>query len=89
MGKSLTSLKSKRRSTFLKNKGMHLTEYKGHHLIIPTSGGKAGAGKNVTGSIQIYPVGGNAFIKQFRFKLGVADSMNGAARKARNYIDAL
>lgn len=55
-----------------------LGKYQSH---IPTTGGKAGLGKNRTSSIQLRE--GNRIVKQFRFKTDDNESFKAAARKAR------
>lgn len=46
---------------------MKLCDFNGYEVHIPTSGGKAGKGKQSTTSIQLRK--GNCILKQFRFKL--------------------
>jgi hypothetical protein len=52
----------------------------GFDFYIPTSGGKAGAGNNVTSTIQIRQ--GSQVVKQIRFKLDDPDSRKRAMQRA-------
>lgn len=54
-----------------------------YHLYLPTSGGKAGKGANVTSTIQVVKDG--LLVKQIRFKL--ADGAKAAADKAKTWIN--
>lgn len=58
-------------------------EYRGYKLFLPTSGGKAGKGKNKTTSLQIR--NGNMVVAQFRFKTGTP--IQDITHKARKIID--
>lgn len=58
-------------------------EHRGYKLYLPTSGGKAGEGRNKTSSLQIRD--GNVIIKQIRFN--VEDGHHHACDKARKFIN--
>lgn len=64
-------------------KAKPIGEYRGYKLYLPTSGGKAGEGRNKTSTLQIR--NGNEIIKQIRFK--VEDGHHHACDKARKFID--
>ena len=59
--------------------------YRGFVLHIPLSGGKAGKGRNVTGSVQVRE--GGRIVKQFRFRSAEAKSRRSAMQKARLWCD--
>jgi hypothetical protein len=52
---------------------------------LPTSGGKAGKGRQVTSSLQVRR--GGAIVAQFRFRVSDPDSRKGAVAKARAFIE--
>lgn len=54
-----------------------LAQYEFH---VPNSGGKAGKGHNVTGSVQVRQ--GQMIVKQFRFKVADRESGRRATRRA-------
>jgi hypothetical protein len=62
--------------------------YKGFE-IIPASptGGKAGRGCNKTSSLQVFKVGGNSILKQFRFNVSDGLSIKRATAKAMLFAD--
>ena len=64
---------------------MKVCDYKGYEIHLPTSGGKAGWGRNVTSTIQVR--NGTSIVKQFRFT--VADDLSVAKAKtsARLWIN--
>ncbi len=63
---------------------MKLLDLGPYEIHLPTSGGKAGVGKNTTSSIQVRS--GGVILAAFRFVM--ADPMSGkkAAAKAREFI---
>ncbi len=66
---------------------MKLTDYKGYSIHVPTSGGKAGKGRNRTSTIQICKTdGGRVIVKQIRFVLYEPDSRINAMQKAKDFI---
>lgn len=70
---------------------MKLADYKGYQIHIPTSGGKAGKGCNVTSTIQVFGPSHNGsrwMEKAFRFTVASAESRQAAMHKARLFIDA-
>lgn len=64
---------------------MEISNYMGYSIYIPTSGGKAGKGHAVTGSVQVRA--SDFIIKQFRFKWAIEESRKKALSKARKFID--
>jgi hypothetical protein len=64
---------------------MKILEYKGHELHLPTSGGKAGTGHNVTSTVQARR--GGCIVKQARYKMYDVESYKKALRKVREFID--
>jgi hypothetical protein len=64
-------------------KSIHLGECNGYTLRWPQSGGKAGTGRNKTGSIQI--LSGNRLVKSIRFTVGDVDSKRAAWNKAQEF----
>ena len=65
------------------SKAKPIGEYRGYKFYLPTSGGKAGPGRNKTSTLQIR--NGNEIIKQIRFN--VEDGHHDACDKARKFID--
>jgi len=63
---------------------MKIGELNGYTFHVPTSGGKAGKGCNVTSSLQVRK--GYYVIKQFRFTLADADSRTKAIQKAKDFV---
>jgi hypothetical protein len=63
---------------------MKVLDHKGFEIHVPTSGGKAGKGCNLTTSIQIRR--SSAIVKQFRSKAD-RDNMIKAIGKAKAWID--
>ena len=61
-------------------------EINGYRFYISDSGGKAGKGENVTGSIQIRK--GNVIAKQFCFRIGNKGSRDRALAQARAWARA-
>jgi hypothetical protein len=59
-------------------------DYNGSTIVIPESGGKAGKGRNITGSVQVRRF--NSIVKQFRFKTDAGAAQ--AIEKAKRFIDA-
>lgn len=58
----------------------------GYQFYVPTTGGKAGKGRNKTGTVQVRKDG---FIKkQFRFKTNDRASSAKAFKKARDWMEA-
>lgn len=62
---------------------MKVGELNGNEFHIPTSGGKAGKGKAITGSIQVRR--GNRIVKQFRFRWMEKASRSAAIAKAKSF----
>lgn len=60
-------------------------KHRGYDIIIPASGGKAGKGRNVTGSVQVRKH--DMILKQFRFKIASDESRERAQWKARVFIE--
>jgi hypothetical protein len=65
---------------------MKVTDYKGYEVHIPSSGGKAGKGCNLTSSIQMRK--GGRIAKQFRFSMTDAEARSATIAKARKWADA-
>lgn len=55
-----------------------------YEFVIPRSGGKAGRGHNVTGSVQVRQ--DSMIVRQFRFKVRDQGSLDKAMEKARTYV---
>jgi hypothetical protein len=62
---------------------MKLGELNGYEFHFPTSGGKAGNGHNVTGTIQVRR--DNRIVKQFRFKVADFEDRQRAVKKAKDF----
>lgn len=65
---------------------MKLNDYKGYEIHVPTSGGKAGKGHNLTSTIQIRL--DSMIKKQIRFDLASMDSRARAIDSAKRWITA-
>lgn len=65
---------------------MQLAELNGYIARVPTTGGKAGKGLAVTGTVQVLRNG--QIVKQFRFVWEDEASRKAAARKARDFMMA-
>lgn len=63
---------------------MKLCDYQGYEIHIPTSGGKAGTGKNETSTIQIRL--GNCIAKAIRFSMINPEQRSRAIQKAKDWI---
>lgn len=63
---------------------MKITDFQGYEIHLPSSGGKAGKGKNVMSSIQARK--NNQILKQFRFTVSSPESQRPAMRKLKNWI---
>lgn len=63
---------------------MKVTTLSGYDIHVPTSGGKAGKGRNKTTSLQIRR--GNAIAKQFTFVLADEASRSKVTAKAKKWI---
>ena len=61
-------------------------KYKGYTIHFPTSGGKAGRGRNVTSTVQLRTDDCN--VKQIRYTVDQPDDFNRALAKAKTYVDA-
>lgn len=61
---------------------MKIGELNGWSFHVPTSGGKAGKGRNRTSTIQIFK---NDTLKQFRFVVANPESRKSAMRKAKSF----
>lgn len=59
--------------------------YKGYVILTPTSGGKAGTGRNKTSNVQVRK--NNVIVKQFRFTVLNAATSVKALSKARKFVD--
>lgn len=64
---------------------MKITDHLGYEIHLPTSGGKAGTGYNVTTNIQVRHE--SAIVKQFKFRTANADARKQALHKARQWIE--
>lgn len=53
----------------------------------PSTGGKAGKGRNRTSSVQVRDKNSNCIVKQFRFIVGNRKSWTVAINKALQFID--
>lgn len=62
---------------------MKICDHNGYEMLLPTSGGKAGKGNQVTSSIQVRS--GNAIKANFRFRLDNPASRSRAIQKAKDY----
>jgi hypothetical protein len=56
----------------------------GIEFHVPTSGGKAGKGKNVTSTLQVRK--GGRIVKQFVFVVADRETLQAAVRKATEFI---
>lgn len=63
---------------------MKIADILGYQLHIPTTGGKAGAGRNVTSSVQVRLE--NIILKNIRFKTTDFKSRSNAIQKARDFV---
>lgn len=63
---------------------MKVGELNGFTFHVPTSGGKAGFGFNVTSTIQVHK--GGCIVKQFRFKVDDDQSKSTAIAKAKAFV---
>lgn len=63
---------------------MKLIEFGPYEIHLPTSGGKAGAGKNATSALQVRL--GGVILKAFRFAIADTESRKKAAVLAREFI---
>ena len=52
-------------------------------IYLPGSGGKAGAGKNITSSVQVRR--DNCIVKQYRYIVGIRESSDCAIDRAEGY----
>lgn len=66
---------------------MKLCDYRGFEIRVPTSGGKAGRGNNVTSTVQVFD--GVCIRKSIRFSMIDPEHAKRAARQAREFIDRL
>lgn len=66
---------------------MRVATINGHELHRPTSGGKAGKGRNLSGSIQVRTDG--QIVKQFRFNNETDYNGAIALRRAAEYAEHL
>lgn len=72
---------------------MKISTYGGYEIHVPTSGGKAGKGRNATSTVQLRK--DNCIVKQFRFRMGGLDpastrsNMERAVRKAQAYVEMI
>lgn len=64
---------------------MKIQDYRGFQLHVPQSGGKAGKGRNKTGTVQVRYSG--QIMKQFRFDRFSTENYFKAVDKARAYVD--
>lgn len=63
---------------------MKVWEHRGYEFHVPTSGGKAGKGCNVTSTVQVRA--GSQILKQFRFKVADVLSRARAIDKAKAFL---
>lgn len=65
-----------------------ITTYKGFEVCLADqAGGKAGRGKNITTTMQVFGPGGHLILKSFRFNVGDAASRRNAVAKAKLFIE--
>jgi hypothetical protein len=66
---------------------MKIADYSGYEIHLPTSGGKAGKGCQVTSALQIVRPAGNArvIVKQVRFILDNYESRRTAMQKVKDW----
>jgi hypothetical protein len=65
---------------------MKLCDKGGYEIHVPTSGGKAGTGHNLTSTIQVRHDG--LIVKQIRFSMTAESSRRKAVQKAKDWINA-
>lgn len=64
---------------------MRIAAFNGYELHIPDTGGKAGKGCNLTGSVQIRQ--GNLIVRNIRYKRTVAGDQGRALDRARKWCE--
>lgn len=64
---------------------MKIADLNGYEIHVPTSGGKAGFGCNVTSTIQVRKDG--CICKQFRFTIADNESRDRAIAKAKGFVN--
>jgi hypothetical protein len=62
---------------------MKLADFQGYEIHLPTSGGKAGTGHNLTSTIQVRKE--NMVVKQIRFIVSDSESRKAAIAKAKAF----
>lgn len=65
---------------------MKIADYLGFEIHVPTSGGKAGTGRNRTSTIQLRRA--NCIQKQFSFVMDDPDSRSRAIAKAKHFAES-
>lgn len=62
---------------------MKVDELNGHEFHLPTSGGKAGKGRNRTSTIQVRR--GGVIVKQYRFPMDNEEKRKKAIQRAKDF----
>ncbi len=66
---------------------MKIAEYKEFEIDVPTSGGKAGKGRNTTTTVRVFHKDGSLLLYQTRCKVGDELSRRRALHRARVFCD--